>query len=182
MRRRTFTRSRKPRQPVQWQADPQTYSAPALLAAGIVALQICGSDVASGTNPPVINRFRVERVVGDCYLCPKAAWVAGDVLDFSIGIAEIPVFTTGSANPDPSNPTDADYRWLYLFHWHTVVPGLGNTQWKIETPVEMHIDIKPRLTMRPDRRLLLITQWNPTTMAGTADFAPFLRSLIGRVA
>lgn len=187
MRRRRRMAGRR-RRPVQWVAGNEAYvGIPHALNSSTPSLMMLVGTYASGASPvgiepPIIGRFTVERIRGQCVVSPGGVWAQGDVAIIGLGIIvlNVPAGGTVVSIPDPNVPADADKSWLWLAHYSmgTEVPNVVENSFASM----MDVDVKVRRVLRPDQRLYLIGKTIAVVGTGAVNLYPFVRTLISRVA
>lgn len=184
-------RRRGRKQPTQWLAGSAAYSVvgvPVVPGAAVpVGLEVCGaSGAVASSDPPTIQRFKVERVQGDITIGQSSAGANGNVSMLGVGlIITKSTLAAGPVFPDPTNQTDAGWPWLWLRHYpvnEATVPFAALIQQHL--PDGSWIDTKTKRIIREGERLYLVAKMpvyagSPT---GAYFISAFLRVLISKVA
>lgn len=184
MRRRRGGFGRRRRSaPVEWVAQ-QNWSTELLLAANAPQSVILAGAAAVSLqyDPPVINRFRVERVQGSVSITSQMTYA--DAAFIAVGIIVCQnVPGTGYTVPNVLLNTTAGMPWLYYRSW--VLTGASGQHNTIFPPFGDFIDTlgRTRRVVRENQGLLCSFAYKIQHGAPTdIRVHPALRTLISRVA
>lgn len=181
---------RRRKRPTQWVTGPATYATSAVLVAAVPkqSFLLVGSPDAATNDPPVINRYTVDAVLGcnEYYTHNTAAQTVDMQVGCGIIVMERKVAV--GAEPDPLNPSDADAGWLWL-EWQ-VFPLGDNNNFSNSKPAAVrgnHWKIRSKRVMTENHGLYLIysIKNNAGGAIGATDgvrYIPYWRTLISRVA
>lgn len=187
--RRVFRRAKRP---TVWLAAPMGYVPNSfLLVPAVVSTQVlASSQLGPKTAQPTIERFRVERIVGDItWRFSSNAGGADALWMLSCGIALGDEAQGALEAKDPSLPagaatTDAEDPWMWLRHTH-----FENDQTNELSPngvtnasrQDWHIDIRVKRLIRPSSFLgLWLRPTVVTVPAATLQVQLALRVLLSR--
>lgn len=204
MKRRRSFGSRRRKKPMQWVASLPGYGQSQSIVipgAALIPIELAGATSVAGTgfDPPLIQRYTVERIMGD--LCVNMISNAQDnflaVLHLGVIVCDVGVVTSVTGLPDPGNQLFAGNSWLWLKHICLPVPQITNSS-GLPSPSDQpvtdmsrtstwrpSVDIKVKRVLRENQVLLLMASLGFAAGGGSAInmlLLPYLRSLISRVA
>lgn len=170
--------------------------------ANTTGVELVGASPTSSFDPPVIDRFTLERIRGSILpfsmACPGAgtfnAFLGAGIIKWkkTSGAAVFPLL-------DPLSPADAGADWLWLHHWSLVgqvtaatnvlfsdgqvlTQAAGGLQQSCDvSAVRQQVDVKSKRVMKEGEILLLCLSAN---LGGSLaiQVTTYLRCLISRVA
>lgn len=188
--RRGFRR----RVPSQWvtsvkgYAQTQAQGSALTVALSPVQALLLGADALPGTgaNPPQINRFRVETIVGQVDVPQIAAGSGASVYQICMGIIVLKRSVGSVVVVDPASTADAQSDWMYLKSWCVVdALALGNdASLQQDLPLGAFLKTKTKRVIRENEDVWLCVSMTLLAGAGGGQFLvmPRLRTLITRVA
>lgn len=192
MRHRRFFGRRRSKPPVQWVASASGYlgTAVTVTANNVPAsYELCGaSGVALDADPPLIQRFTIERIVGEAHVVQTAAGTIGAYVLIGVGIIVCQSSLAGGVIiPNPNIQQDAGQPWIWLRHF--AIDESGSAQFPIaaqeQLPNGIAVDTRRnrRIIKEGQQLRLVFAVFNAsTTSTGIYSVAPFIRTLIKRVA
>lgn len=183
-RRMGGSRGRK-KFPTQWVTSATGWSnaGSTILVGTTLGLELCGaSGVAAQSDPPILQRYRIERVVGQYTLV-----VTGDPstlpMTFGVGVIVVRGSTAGGyALPNPLNQEDAGMNWLHIKLVGFYEEANLSLQLSDVLPTGTFIDTRTKRIMKENERLYLILAIAGAGSTGGYYVVPAMRTLISHVA
>lgn len=192
MRHRRHFRRRRP--PMQWVTGPAAWGTSTSLTLNVnapgaqTAFEIVGATGSPAAfDPPTIQRFNVNRILGDLDIFVVAG--SQDPQATIVGIGIIVAQVTRAFQPNLV--TDAGAPWMFLKHFKLPDPipgtaGLSNNPplrvFDLQTGLHPNIDVKVKRTIREGEVLVCCVQAFNAANDSTITVLPYVRALISKVA
>lgn len=156
---------------------------------GVQAASLLDTSTTPSTlGDPQLDRFTVQRIVGDAILSCTVAPNADSQWFLHMGLFRTEVnASSGALIFDPSSNADADFAWLVQRHYliniqnaTTIMNSAGTPQ--LVVPDGGHFDIRVKRVMRPNERLFFAARLGSVVGGGAATLimTPFFRTLVTR--
>lgn len=188
MRRRSRSYGRR-KVPQQWVCSTQGYNASGTFTPAVgpqVITLAAASGVAASFDPPIIQRFTIQRVLASVHMAvldTSAVTFAPRMVGIGIAVARVGTVL------DPVSQTDGGYPWMYIRHvWlpggqtiDTGSPARGEViDWALKLGPQ--IDVKSKRVVHEGEALYMYLNVAQPLVSDGCGFNVFVRTLIRKVA